>query len=335
VKNFQKNKNKQMMMQSSTEPGQGHQPQTSGDNNQRAASGGEDLFERTPIERGSQIYKLTVDDADKSNTDKHDSSDDDDIDMSWKVVSSAPKRDIPVKPKKPVKSKQVENTKLNPPSWRKGSNAKFNFKVYAYVSEELEKAADEEAERMKKDHEEGHVHSHDGHKHDHEHDHDHDHENDNEPVHVHDVDCEDNCTKHLRSSKKAKELQRKSEMMAEMLKNLTLKKGKGGKAEKASKATATIPKPTSNETSPFVSRESLTPSKPPVKRLIGDSKVHDPDRPFELRIGLGFSVPMFEKCVKTMKVGERARFLCMPEECDVSHYKSPVVWFCLIFFKYG
>lgn len=47
----------------------------------------------------------------------------------------------------------------------------------------------------------------------------------------------------------------------------------------------------------------------PVRRLVGDSEAMDPGNPFELRIGYGFSVPAFEICVKTMSIGEKARYL--------------------------
>ncbi|KAL5033603.1 hypothetical protein BDV3_000571 [Batrachochytrium dendrobatidis] len=56
---------------------------------------------------------------------------------------------------------------------------------------------------------------------------------------------------------------------------------------------------------------------PPVRRKICDSRDHtDSADPFELRIGYDFSVKALELCVKSMSVGERARFLCMPEYCQ-------------------
>ncbi|KAJ3205895.1 hypothetical protein HK099_000671 [Clydaea vesicula] len=54
----------------------------------------------------------------------------------------------------------------------------------------------------------------------------------------------------------------------------------------------------------------------PLKVIVGDSVDKDPTKPFELRIGLKFSVPSFETCVKTMNVGEKSRFLIMPEKLD-------------------
>ncbi|KND02919.1 uncharacterized protein SPPG_02000 [Spizellomyces punctatus DAOM BR117] len=54
----------------------------------------------------------------------------------------------------------------------------------------------------------------------------------------------------------------------------------------------------------------------PKRKKVGDSREDDPERPFELRIGFSFSVKAMEMCVKTMTVGERSRFLCMPEYCE-------------------
>lgn len=53
----------------------------------------------------------------------------------------------------------------------------------------------------------------------------------------------------------------------------------------------------------------------PVRTLISDSKIND-SLPFELRIGYSFSVVAIELCIKSMKPGERARFLCQPNYCD-------------------
>ncbi|TPX58152.1 hypothetical protein SpCBS45565_g08067 [Spizellomyces sp. 'palustris'] len=54
----------------------------------------------------------------------------------------------------------------------------------------------------------------------------------------------------------------------------------------------------------------------PKRKKVGDSREDDPEKPFELRIGFSFSVKAMEMCVKTMSVGERSRFLCMPEYCE-------------------
>jgi tetratricopeptide (TPR) repeat protein len=59
----------------------------------------------------------------------------------------------------------------------------------------------------------------------------------------------------------------------------------------------------------------LDPSKRPIRTLISNSRDNDKD-PFELRIGYSFSVTAMEIGIKTMKVGEKARFLCMPEYCE-------------------
>ncbi|KAJ3372177.1 hypothetical protein HDU91_004320, partial [Kappamyces sp. JEL0680] len=57
---------------------------------------------------------------------------------------------------------------------------------------------------------------------------------------------------------------------------------------------------------------ALDPSAKPVRTLISDSRKND-ENPFELRIGYSFSVQAMEICIKSMKLGERARFLCMPK----------------------
>ena len=54
----------------------------------------------------------------------------------------------------------------------------------------------------------------------------------------------------------------------------------------------------------------------PVRTMISNSRDNDPN-PFELRIGYSFSVPAMEICIKTMQIGEKARFLCMPKYCEV------------------
>ncbi|KAH6582929.1 hypothetical protein BASA50_003108 [Batrachochytrium salamandrivorans] len=55
----------------------------------------------------------------------------------------------------------------------------------------------------------------------------------------------------------------------------------------------------------------------PVRQKICDSRDHtEAGDPFELRIGYSFSVRAIELCVKSMRPGERARFLCMPEYCE-------------------
>ncbi|KAJ3319609.1 hypothetical protein HDV06_006171 [Boothiomyces sp. JEL0866] len=59
----------------------------------------------------------------------------------------------------------------------------------------------------------------------------------------------------------------------------------------------------------------LDPNLKPVRQQVSNSRDLQPT-PFELRIGYSFSVKAMELCIKTMKIGERARFLCMPEYCD-------------------
>jgi hypothetical protein len=57
---------------------------------------------------------------------------------------------------------------------------------------------------------------------------------------------------------------------------------------------------------------------PNRRTLIGDSRKWD-HQPFELRIGRGFSVQAMELAVQTMRIGERARFFCLPRYAEVSH----------------
>lgn len=56
------------------------------------------------------------------------------------------------------------------------------------------------------------------------------------------------------------------------------------------------------------------PNLKPVRTQITDSRDAGV---FELRIGYKFSVVAMELCVKSMQIGERSRFLCMPEYCEV------------------
>lgn len=51
----------------------------------------------------------------------------------------------------------------------------------------------------------------------------------------------------------------------------------------------------------------------PIRQLVADSRQHDAENPFELRIGYSFSVKAMELCVKSMTVGEKSRFLCQNE----------------------
>lgn len=55
----------------------------------------------------------------------------------------------------------------------------------------------------------------------------------------------------------------------------------------------------------------------PVRQKVWDTREENPNEPFELRIGYSFSVKGMEIAVKTMKVGERSRFLCFPEYSQV------------------
>ena len=58
--------------------------------------------------------------------------------------------------------------------------------------------------------------------------------------------------------------------------------------------------------------------KPEVRKVkICSSWEMNPSEPFALRIGKQFSFQALETAVKTMRIGEKARFLCMPEHGHV------------------
>jgi hypothetical protein len=136
--------------------------------------------------------------------------------------------------------------------WVKGINAKFHYKVYAYVFPIFDGSTNENTCQ-------GHAH--------------------NEQSH--------SCC----SNKKTKDeqLQEKVDLIKSLLE------------PKKSKESAAI---------------LAEPKGKPVRTLVGDSRKND-EKPFELRIGYSFSVEAMEICIKTMKVGETARFLCMPDYCEV------------------
>ncbi|KAJ3179829.1 hypothetical protein HDU87_002397 [Geranomyces variabilis] len=69
---------------------------------------------------------------------------------------------------------------------------------------------------------------------------------------------------------------------------------------------------------------SAEPFPRPVRRKVGDTREDTPDAPFELRIGYKFSVTAMELAVKSMRVGEKARFLCMPQYCEVNQELDPL-----------
>ncbi|TPX36958.1 hypothetical protein SmJEL517_g00952 [Synchytrium microbalum] len=54
----------------------------------------------------------------------------------------------------------------------------------------------------------------------------------------------------------------------------------------------------------------ITEQSKPKRVKVGESSV------FELRMGMKFSVPAMEECIKTMRVGETAKFLCLPPYTD-------------------
>ncbi|KAJ1561415.1 hypothetical protein HK096_004801, partial [Nowakowskiella sp. JEL0078] len=61
----------------------------------------------------------------------------------------------------------------------------------------------------------------------------------------------------------------------------------------------------------------------PVRIKVGDSRENS--KPFELRIGMGFSVKSMEIAIKTMKVGEISRFLCSPEHAQAYFHLESVL----------
>ncbi|TPX72542.1 hypothetical protein CcCBS67573_g05781 [Chytriomyces confervae] len=169
------------------------------------------------------------------------------------------------------------------PSWAKGSNARFNFTVHAYVTPDLEAAADMEMKRISEEHAKGHV----------------------KDTHVHKDGC---CGSDGKNSREDKLKERTSviESMIDQLKG-------AAPAKKSTQPAAAKTEPPSD-----APPTKSTANQRPLRKKIGSSMdTNAPGVPyFELRIGLGFSVPMLEKCIKTMMPGDRARFLCMPEECD-------------------
>ena len=102
--------------------------------------------------------------------------------------------------------------------------------------------------------------------------------------------------KHCGTSEES--LKKKMEMINDILEKSKSKKSKEKSKEDAKQAD--IP---------------LDPALKPVRTLISDSSKNN-TKPFELRIGYSFSVTAMEIGIKSMKVGEKARFLCMPQYCD-------------------
>ena len=166
--------------------------------------------------------------------------------------------------------------------WRKGVNARFHYSCHAYITPKPKKQPDETATAEHKkgdDCKDAHCHK-PGHQHAHQHSH---------------QGCHD-CG----SSESA--MQKKVDMIKDLLEKTTLDKKKKKMKERSSSEQL-------KEEAP------LDPNSKPVRTLISESKNNDP-KPFELRIGYSFSVTAMEICIKSMKVGERARFLCMPQYCD-------------------
>ncbi|TPX35406.1 hypothetical protein SeMB42_g07175 [Synchytrium endobioticum] len=59
---------------------------------------------------------------------------------------------------------------------------------------------------------------------------------------------------------------------------------------------------------------ALTSTSRPKRVKVGDSSLDSV--PFEIRMGMKFTVPAMEACIRTMRVGETARFLCLPPYTD-------------------
>ncbi|KAI8622602.1 hypothetical protein BC830DRAFT_1214117 [Chytriomyces sp. MP71] len=180
------------------------------------------------------------------------------------------------------------------PSWAKGSNARFNFTVHTYVTAELEAAADAEAARQREEHLKGHPKSPSSSATD-------------ATAHAH--AHKDGCCGSKKDSRQ-EALKARAKTVEDMLSQLKL----GSKPSQKQPLTPSTQPAAQLEDTQEVDKFSQK----PVRKYIGSSRdTNPPNTPyFELRIGLGFSVPMFEKCLKTMLPGERARFLCMPEECE-------------------
>ncbi|KAJ3164002.1 hypothetical protein HK101_000537 [Irineochytrium annulatum] len=186
------------------------------------------------------------------------------------------------------------------PTWSKGSNAKFHFVTYAYVSPEIDSAADEEIEKLKKEHAEGHPNGKDGKGAAHAHGHGHGPGKGN--------------------AQRGEALRERADMLESMIAQLSTTAKKPQTKSAARKDAGAANEVERKEEAKTAEAEAPKAKKvergPPQRKKIGDSRDADPTKPFEMRVGLGFSVPCIEKCVKTMKVGEKAKFLCMPEECE-------------------
>ncbi|KAJ3120865.1 hypothetical protein HK100_012614 [Physocladia obscura] len=218
-----------------------------------------------PIEKGVQIYKLPLLESDEST--QH----------------------------------QDQHQQTRRPTWAKGSNAHFNFTVFAYVTPDLEAAAVDEARRIADDH----AHGHPGAK-------NHSHETP-DPATV-----------------RKEALKQKAFQLESMVNQLKLgakqpsQRVPSKQSSTALSATtlgnnlAEKPSNSDNNSSTNLGPAALAASAPIRKRISSTRETNAPGTPyFELRIGLGFSVPALEKCVKTMLPGTRARFLCLgPETTD-------------------
>ncbi|KAJ3128280.1 hypothetical protein HK098_004859 [Nowakowskiella sp. JEL0407] len=63
----------------------------------------------------------------------------------------------------------------------------------------------------------------------------------------------------------------------------------------------------------------------PVRVKIADTRDVKSSKPFEMRIGMGFSVKAMELGIKSMKIGEKARFLCDPEQAQPYYHLETVL----------
>ncbi|KAJ3393334.1 hypothetical protein HDU84_002129 [Entophlyctis sp. JEL0112] len=171
------------------------------------------------------------------------------------------------------------------PSWAKGSLALINFTVHAYVSPEQDASASADVERMLAEHRAGHTHA-SGHG----------------GAHAHKVGS-------------GQDVMAGRAAFFESLINGN-SRTQLASSTPAHEASQTVAGPAASPAlAPQTEAATRVPPKP-IRRLI--SSTHTTNAPtekyFELRIGLGFSVPCLETCVKSMAPNTRARFLVLPPD---------------------
>nr|KAJ3421156.1 hypothetical protein HK105_004356 [Polyrhizophydium stewartii] len=208
--------------------------------------------------------------------------------------------------------------------WLRGTNARFHYSVFAYVSGQQADADGCQHDGC------SHGHGH-GHDHDHEHGHDHDHDHDREHDHDHEhraatpdslaakarmfrklLDQASKGAKAPKVSKDAKAATTRAGAQAGVAAEASVAANALGGATAASavasdqalagSSASVLPVlKTEDVTKSSAARGAMTTESPPVRTKISDSRENDPERPFELRIGYDFAVRAMELCVKSMR----------------------------------